>query len=233
MIITVAGCDGTGKTTICNNLSKRINCNITHFDKPKNLMDGKNQYFNFLKTIDKNDNIICDRFHDGEHVYAPLYRNYESDYLPELEVELRKHPFLLVYVKANKSIIEKRLLERGEDYIKLSDINKISRLYNKFLLKQSLPYIIIDTSTIDLKDNVDLIADNVNIIQNLFNYNKGNDIYFGNILSKKMVVLNDTSFKRKFRSNYKDYWFTTKRNEEFFNYQLKTLRPKEILEGRI
>ena len=118
-IIHLSGMDCTLKTTLCKLLSESLNCNIVHFDKPKDMLDGKNQYFSFINDnnyIDKN--IICDRFHDGEHVYAPLYRGYESTYIEEFEELLRNIPYLFVNTTSDIEIIKQRILNRGEDFVK-------------------------------------------------------------------------------------------------------------------
>lgn len=145
MIIHITGQNGAGKTTLCNNLSKELNLDIIHFDKIKTMEEGKKQYFNFLNNYN-NEDIILDRFHDGEWVYAPIYRNYEANYLNEIENKIKQFDYMLIFVKCDIDIVTKRLNIRGEDYLKPEHYQLEYDNFIKFINKQTLPYIIINTT---------------------------------------------------------------------------------------
>lgn len=238
MAIThLTGCDLTGKSTLSNKLSQLLECPLKHFDKPKDLKDGKRQYFDFLANTSKDSNIILDRFHDGEHVYAPLYRGYESDYLKEFESHLIKYPYLLVYVYADLDTILDRLAKRGEDYVKHEDFQKILDLFNKYLIKQTMPYIMINTDDSQIEKYMEHILKSINKIQLLYDFriknNYINDLYFGNIDAENLVIINEKesieNIKNKFSINYNNYWFTTNNNDAFVEYQISLLKPKNII----
>ena len=145
MIIHITGQNGAGKTTLCNNLAKKLNLNVIHFDKVKTMEEGKKQYFDFLNNYN-NEDIILDRFYDGEWVYAPIYRNYEANYLNEIENKIKNFNYLLIFVKCDINEIAKRLDIRGEDYLKSEHYQLEYDNFIKFINKQSLPYVILDTT---------------------------------------------------------------------------------------
>ncbi len=231
MIYHISGCDCTVKTTLCNMLNKKLNLEVVHFDKPKNMEDGKEQYFNFLNTLNKD--IICDRFHDGEYIYAPLYRGYTANYLNEFETELRKKPYLFVNTYSNLDTIIKRAQKRGEDFVNFNDFEKVLSLFQSYIKTQNMPYIILDT-TESTEDNdiidkyTDLIIRYGKVIKQLFDNNKDGDIYFGCLNAKYTIEAPDyetlLARKEKMLNNnagilYDQCWFTTTKNKEFLYLQ--------------
>ena len=159
-IIHFAGGDGVGKSTLVKAVSKKLNFYSKHFDKPLNYEDGKKQYFDFLNNLKELDkkSVICDRLHDGEWIYAPLYRNYTGDYMREFERELiNRYSYLLVYVKADLQTIVERTRRRGEDFVKEEHFQKVLDSYDEYMYEQALPYIEIDTTSSDTNNDVDKI----------------------------------------------------------------------------
>ena len=238
MIYHISGSDCTCKTSLCNKLKNNLKLNVVHFDKPKNMEDGKQQYFNFLNNL--KESVICDRFHDGEYIYAPLYRGYTADYLLEFEKELRKYPYLFVNTVSDIKIVIDRAMSRGEDFVKFDDFNKVLQLFGDYLRMQNMPYLKLDTSNSTIENNVlDNYCNEIikygELIKELFEKNINNDIYFGNLkakyiiyadnyselLRRKSIILN--ADKKYNQINYEEYWFTTVKNKEFFEYQQKLI----------
>lgn len=154
--ILLVGSDGAGKSTVANKLNEALGYEVHHFGPPKNYEDGKQQYFGFIEKTDTD--VICDRFHEGEKVYAPIYRGYEADYFPELEKALmEKFNVLLVLVYAPFPAIEQRLKERGEDFVKPQHFQyafeKVIEIFNE----SNLPKMMIDTSLNSVEQNVEKI----------------------------------------------------------------------------
>lgn len=235
MIYHISGCDCTVKSTLCNKLGEKLNLDVVHFDKPKNMEDGKKQYFDFLKNLDKD--IICDRFHDGEYIYAPLYRGYEANYLEEFETQLRKQPYLFINTYSDIDKIIERAEKRGEDFVKFDDFKKVSQLFEDYIRKQNMPYITLDTTKSteenELIDNaVDYILKCDKIIKELFENNKDNDIYFGCLGARYIIEASDYETlllrKQKMINNnagitYRQCWFTTTNNKEFLLLQKRLI----------
>lgn len=155
--IWVIGSDGSGKTTIVNNLSKELNIETKHFGPEKSLESGKNRYFNFIKELE--NNIIVDRFSEGEAIFAPLYRGYDgSEYFNELEKEIKnKFDAILILALPPFEVVKKRLYERGEDFVKEEHFkycyDKIIEIFNNSSLKK----IIIDTDTNNEEKCIEII----------------------------------------------------------------------------
>ena len=222
-IIHLSGCDCSGKTTICEKLSKKTGYSIKHFDKPKSMLDAKNEYFNFIKFLDKS--YICDRLHDGEYIYAPLYRGYTADYLSQFEKKLRKIPYLFVNTTAGLDTLLKRANQRGEDFVKLEDFKKVVDLFDKYLFSQSMPYIRIDTELNDSEFNTNKILEYMVDIRDLHKKNKNKDIYFGNLEANYLIIMNnvelidEVKFDLLEKGIYYRSWFTTNENKDFVNMQ--------------
>lgn len=236
-IIHISGMDATGKSTICNLLSNEFNCDIQHFDKPKDLEDGKKQYFEFLQNIDINKDIICDRYHDGEHIYAPLYRGYESNYLKEFESELRKYPYLFINTTADLKVIFERISKRGEDFVKEEHYQTVLDLFERYIEKQSMPYIKINTSNSQLNDYIEKIKKYVEIIKEFYNFcvkNNCKNIYYGNMEADNFIIVENNEIdivkEQLIRDcNYDNYWITTNENMEFVDFQIELLQPKKVI----
>lgn len=173
MIIHITGQNGAGKTTLCNNLAKKLNLNMIHFDKVKTMEEGKKQYFDFLNNYN-NEDIILDRFYDGEWVYAPIYRNYEANYLNEIENKIKSFNYLLIFVKCDIDEIAKRLNIRGEDYLKPEHYQLEYDNFIKFINKQSLPYVILDTTHKNQKQTLKYVLYYISLMQTLYEKNKFN-----------------------------------------------------------
>jgi thymidylate kinase len=176
MIIHITGQNGAGKTTLCNNLAKELNINTIHFDKVNTMEEGKKQYFDFLNNYN-NENIILDRFHDGEWVYAPIYRNYTANYLSEIEDKIKNFDYMLIFVKCDINTISKRLDIRGEDYLKPEHYKTEYDNFIDFINKQSLPYITLDTTNKNQKQTFKYAMYYIKLMQNLYNdykFNKDN-----------------------------------------------------------
>lgn len=161
-IIHLSGCDCSGKSTLTRTLGERLGWRTVHFGKPRDLEDGKRQYFEFAKVMNGNPraNVVCDRLHDGEWVYAPLYRNYKGDYLREFECEItRVHNYLFVHVKAPLETIVDRARKRGEDYVQEEHFQSVLEAFDEFTNEQALPYIVIDTAEGGIEDHAIKISD--------------------------------------------------------------------------
>lgn len=133
-IIIVEGCDCTGKSSLIFELSKMMQFEYKHFSMPPNNISRKeqhdfckNEYFNELDKIKKDEIYVFDRFYFGEQIYAPLYRNYSPDYIDVIEEELNKMNALLVLVYAD----EKTVIDRFDNvFIKRKDISGILNKYS-------------------------------------------------------------------------------------------------------
>ena len=92
-IYIIEGIDRIGKSTLVSNIMKNNGFhNVVHYERPMKSPFYNNslydyQYasfvsgFELIKNASHLTNIIFDRFHLGEYVYAPLYRGYDGNYV--------------------------------------------------------------------------------------------------------------------------------------------------------
>lgn len=222
MLIIISGCDRSGKTSIANKFIEKTNYQYTHFSSPKDKEDGKHQYFDFIASINPGENYLCDRFYEGEFVYAPIYRGYKLDYAKQLEDEiLYKMNALYVYVKTDLDIIKERISKVGEEYVKDEDLEKVINNYECFIPNCRLPYLILDNNNNDESHFEETIRCKVNEIQYYAKIvNKLLDLHrkknlpmpFGNIIPQAIMVSPDGKFTYNDLSlieDYEDFWFTS------------------------
>lgn len=144
--VILTGSDGSGKSTLADLLSLATRTEKHHFGPPKSYQDGKDMYYNFIKE-NVHRNVICDRFHEGERIYAPLYRGYTADYFRDLEMTLEAHyEPLLVLVYAPFDVILERIAVRGEEFVKPEHLKYCYERMLQEFNDSTLPKMMIDTS---------------------------------------------------------------------------------------
>ena len=89
MNYVVMGIDRIGKDTFIENnfpTHKKI-----HLTKPPKDVDpltfSKSEYCDYFVNLMKNDNLVYNRGHIDEFVYAPIYRKYSTHWLTIMEEE--------------------------------------------------------------------------------------------------------------------------------------------------
>ena len=113
MLIVLEGCDGSGKTTIANNLKAILpNAEIIHCttETPNDL-----EFFTDLIRAADCRNIIADRFCYGQFVYqSPEERHLTKEQLMELETLMLASGAKVIHVTAPVNTIKTRLSWRNE-----------------------------------------------------------------------------------------------------------------------
>lgn len=154
--IIVEGCDASGKTTIQEVMMEIIRHSfIVHTSAPTK--GNFKEYFSSL--LDKlmefmdiiNQPIFLDRFHIGELVYGSIFRPETIDEVVEkrlydMENNLLRQDVKILYVTASPETIVKRIQNRGDWYVKVSDVEDILARYEKALAKSKLPIFRLDTT---------------------------------------------------------------------------------------
>lgn len=114
MLIVLEGCDGSGKTTIANNLKAVLpNAEIIHCttETPNTF-----EFFKGLIIASKDRDIIADRFCYGQFVYQlPEERKLTPKELYALEVGMLAAGTKVIHVTAPVNTIKERLSWRHED----------------------------------------------------------------------------------------------------------------------
>lgn len=154
--IIFEGCDASGKTTIQEIMKEIIrHAFIIHTSAPTK--GNSKEYFSSLleKLIEFidiiNQPLFVDRFHIGELVYGSVFRPETIDEavekkLYDMEKDLLRQDVKILYVTASPETIVKRIQNRGDWYVKVSDVEAILNGYEKALVKSRLPIFRLDTT---------------------------------------------------------------------------------------
>ena len=154
--IILEGLDNVGKTTQINNIREEFNSSFFLTFHLSNIKTKKwsneayqsyfkNLYVEYFELIESNEyDLLFDRFHLGESVYSPLYRNYSGDYVFELEkiIENCNEVYLIVLIDEAKNLLNREdgnsftiELEKKQQEIDLFiEAFKKSSIKNKILI---------------------------------------------------------------------------------------------------
>lgn len=122
MIIVVEGCDKTGKTSLCAELSRCTGVPVKKFGPPSDRVLGE-----YFEAVDSGHDFVADRFHLGELVYAPIYRGYVPDpaLVERLEDRLVARGALLVLMEDDVPAVVGRFRALREDFAREGDVVSI------------------------------------------------------------------------------------------------------------
>lgn len=143
VIIILEGPDGSGKTTLANQLAAQTGYPVVHRSNPKTEEEKQQMLAMYKEAVKKSRNVIFDRAWYSEMVYGPIMRDaayisYPAMY--ELERGLCKVGSILIYCTDSPNILWKRCLKRGEDYIK--NYNTFSSICAGFEELMAVPHLI-------------------------------------------------------------------------------------------
>lgn len=126
MLIIVEGPDGSGKTTLCNELERQLHNEvgakpIIRFEAGPPQQHPLNEYETSLLEIDYrpngNHHVICDRWHLGEAVYPQLLgrkTRWNIAIARHISLFLRSRGALVVYVESTRDRVAKSIAERSD-----------------------------------------------------------------------------------------------------------------------
>jgi cytidylate kinase len=160
MLIILEGTDANFKSTIANKLHKLLGFNIVKGSSFEMAKESNEKLFQRFVEIAEMNNAIVDRYIYSNLTYAPLYKDFsvittEQQY--SIEDYLLHKNTLLVYLFADSKVIQKRLKERGDDYVKTEEIKAINDKYEEVLKTVRLPVLRMNTEFL----NSDVIANTI------------------------------------------------------------------------
>lgn len=120
MIIVIEGADGSGKTTLAEQLSKQTKYPIIHKSNPKSEMEKLAQMGEYLQLVRSSKNFIFDRCWYSEMAYGPVFRDKSYISYPqmyELEKQLAKAGAIIIYCSGPKAALWMRCQKRGEEFV--------------------------------------------------------------------------------------------------------------------
>ena len=129
--VIVEGVDCSGKTTFCqwiieNLVEQKVNVEFAHHG-PLRASVREEYYEPLLPSCLYPTVLIGDRWHLGEMVYGPIYRDgseMTDDELSMIERELDSLGAKKILLDPPESIIEARMQSRGEDFLQVEDLHK-------------------------------------------------------------------------------------------------------------
>lgn len=121
MIIIIEGIDGSGKTTLANQLHEQTKYPIIHRTKPDNQEDKDAMLMSYIATLKEGGNAIFDRCWYSEMAYGPVMRDDSVITYPQMyELErliARRSGGIIIYCTGKTKELWRRATKRGEDYI--------------------------------------------------------------------------------------------------------------------
>lgn len=140
MIIILEGCDKTGKTTLAKEICSRLGYEYIKISNPE--YDAYQEYITHLNNT--NGPTLFDRFHLGELVYGPIFRN-KNDLagykFSNIEKVLKGKGTKIIYTYNNVDWIKNKFIEDKETFVSENQIEDIIKAYNNVLYKTELPVI--------------------------------------------------------------------------------------------
>lgn len=133
MLIVLEGIDGAGKTTFAEELADQFTsthpyftAEVLHRGPLKPDVDPLDEYENSLtyNAADQAKLVICDRWYLSEMIYGPLYRGrsrVDEFRWAHIEKFLEARGAVRLLVSAPLSVVEQRLADRGETFLKEDD----------------------------------------------------------------------------------------------------------------
>lgn len=152
MIFIITGVDGTGKTTLFNNLINTLN--FTTFVKEPYPGEGKAPREARRKNLElfvqnrKDISVVYDRASVIEDfIYEPIIGSGSSYFEPvKEEIASLLRQTTIIHLVCNLEQLSKRITKRGDNFVDVQHIEKISEGYAKFFQEMGLEPFVIDTS---------------------------------------------------------------------------------------
>ena len=150
--IIIEGLDRLGKGTLIQGLQNELGfATVIHYGKPEKLKSHNYSLFEYQRRsfengfyfLDTNGFVIFDRFHLGEYVYSPLYRNYSGEYVFDQErdfgIKNKNNVFLVLLTTSNLNIMQDDgqshdYLKRGEEQEKFKEAFNMSEIKHKIVI---------------------------------------------------------------------------------------------------
>lgn len=137
-IIVLEGADASGKSTLAKKLVEALDGEYVKFSQP--VKPPYEEYLRFLLNHDPAKTYILDRFMYGELVYGPIFRGaagFSMLDLNYLEMVLMRFNHVVIHCQVSLDQNLKKLKERGDDLVKLHQVEDI-RLRYQAVFKHAL-----------------------------------------------------------------------------------------------
>lgn len=129
-VIVLEGCDCAGKSTFAKMLSEKNGYEIVKGSSFEISELGADGMFEHMMSLLDRENIIIDRFFWSNLVYGKLF-NYpmmSKQQYNKLKEKMERKA-LLIYIEAPVPLLKQRMKQRGDDMIKVDNIEDILAEY--------------------------------------------------------------------------------------------------------
>lgn len=183
MLIILEGPDRVGKTTQTNLIKERMKdhgvFHVVHYsslpfnDTKIHINYSRKLYkdmFNMMYVLNKDGhNVIFDRSHLGESVYAPLYRGYNGDFIFDIEEELKykisDDVYLITLVNDPKLVMSRDdgfSFYTNEQEVQ-NEVDGFIRAHRKSIIKNKLLINVGDMGPTEVSDHIfEFLTDKTN-----------------------------------------------------------------------
>ena len=135
MVVILAGCDGTGKSTCFDKLRKSIDADFLKESYTSDILEKKAKaLFTGSKTMSDRLTIYDRATILDDLVYDPVMLNQQSQLINVLGKKLISvilNRCMIIYFDLDNSALAERLQYRGDDYITSDKIKDIKNSYDK------------------------------------------------------------------------------------------------------
>lgn len=150
MLIIVEGCDGAGKTTVCDRLDHLLTTEFgytvlrTSAGVPE---PGQDPYDTYERQLPDPRGlgsvaVVADRWHWGEPVYGPIMRGNDTLGLAgfrHVELYVKSRGAVVLLLTNDVKVLRDRINERGDQYVMASQVQEIQAGYEALIEKTGVP----------------------------------------------------------------------------------------------
>lgn len=210
MIICLDGVDGTGKSTLAKNIVKAIENkypdDVVIYKHATQIKDDVySEYANLFMDYIPGGGVhyVLDRWHIGEEIYGPLFRGksaFDKVSFRWMELFLASKGMRTWLLTHPENVIQKRLKDRGEDFISPEQVEFIQSEYQRIC--KHLPTFAKEISPVGFDQIlIDVIIKDAVYVENQAAlYQNFGVNYFGrvNIMPRTILVLENKSINKNF-----------------------------------
>lgn len=168
MLVIVEGCDGVGKSTVCDRIAEiaytDFRCDVARY-KAGVPVPGHDPFATYerglpdFRTVE--DAIaICDRWHWGEPIYSELFgreNTLTTAGFRHVELYAAARGAVVLHLENDAKVVRRRLRRRGDDLVRPGDVQRVMADYWMIARLSALPVVAaVDPSGDRLRDVVRL-----------------------------------------------------------------------------
>jgi len=158
-MIILEGNECCFKSTVASKLNEKLGYPIIKGSSFELAQCNNEELYKHFIEFAKNKNVIMDRFIYSNQVYATLYKDYAilTDTQRKSIEEMVFDKAKVYYLYAPDEVIKKRIKSRGDEYVELDMVSKISEMYEQVMFQSILKLRMLDTNEMTSDEIVEVI----------------------------------------------------------------------------